>query len=184
MQKASRHSTLGMVGVALLVGLGTAPQVWGQPAAQPAPQQPDPAVVAHDQGVRFAQEGKWSEAVAALNKAIEQSPNFAAAYASRAHVYHMLGQYQQAVTDYSQAISRQADYVQAYYNRGNVYSDAGQYQRALADYSETLRLNPRYADAYYNRGLVYLYLGQAMPVQMRAPTSLSKAGRMYNRNTS
>jgi lipoprotein NlpI len=161
MQERGRDLALGVVVVMVVAGLGTVRTVWGQPAAQPAPQQqPDPAVVTHDQGVRFAQEGKWREAVTAFNKAIELSPNFAAAYASRAHVYHMLGQHQQGIADYSQAISRQVGYVQAYYNRGNVYSDSGQYQRALADYSEALRLNPRYTDAYYNRGLVYLYLGQ------------------------
>lgn len=164
MQNCRRGLVLGVVVVLVGVGLGAVQTAWGQTAAQQAPQQqeqqPDPAVVAHDQGVRLAQEGKWREAVTALNKAIELNPNFAAAYASRAHVYHVAGQYQQAIADYSQAISRQPGYVEAYYNRGNVYSDSGQYQRALADYSEALRLNSQYADAYYNRGLVYIYLGQ------------------------
>ena len=95
------------------------------------------------------------KAVAYLEKAIQEKPNFAEAYNNRGNAYREMKQYALAMQDYNKAISLKPNLEKTFNNRGNIYFDQRNFQMAIADYNKALSLNASYNLAYLNRGLAY-----------------------------
>ena len=104
--------------------------------------------------------GKYKEALADYDRAIELHPDYAAAYYNRGNAKQKLGRDEAAVGDFDEAIRLNPDYAEAYGNRGTAKATLGRHEAAVADYNEVIRLNPDYAIAYNNRGNVKQELGQ------------------------
>ncbi|MFZ0242263.1 MAG: tetratricopeptide repeat protein [Desulfobacterales bacterium] len=100
------------------------------------------------------------QAVALLEKAIEENPNFAEAYNNRGNAYRDMQKYALAMQDYNKAVSLKPTLAQAFNNRGNIYFDQDNFKMAIADYNKALDLNATYALAYLNRGLAHHGLHQ------------------------
>lgn len=77
-------------------------------------------------GVELLDAGKWEEAIAELDLAIQLEPDNAIAYSNRAYGYSSLGQHEQARVDSDKAIQLDPNEVAAYINRGIAYSNLGQ----------------------------------------------------------
>ncbi|MGB8336116.1 MAG: tetratricopeptide repeat protein [Desulfobacterales bacterium] len=95
------------------------------------------------------------KAVAYLEKAIQEQPDFAEAYNNRGNAYREMKQYALAMQDYNKAISLKPNLEKTFNNRGNIYSDQRNFQMAIQDYNKALSLNASYNLAYLNRGLAY-----------------------------
>ena len=104
--------------------------------------------------------GKYEDAIADYNIALQKKPNFALAYFGRGNVKGDLGQYRDAIADFDEAIRIKPNFAAAYNNRGNAKDYLGQYRDAIADFDEAIRIKPNFAAAYNNRGNAKDYLGQ------------------------
>ena len=95
------------------------------------------------------------KAVAYLEKAIHEKPDFAEAYNNRGNAYREMKQYALAMQDYNKAISLKPNLEKTFNNRGNIYFDQRNFHMAIEDYNKALSLNASYNLAYLNRGLAY-----------------------------
>ncbi|MBO6178850.1 MAG: hypothetical protein J6O04_06740 [Selenomonadaceae bacterium] len=88
------------------------------------PPHPPPVLTPNDyynNGVKAIGEEKFSEAMAAFNKAIELSPTHEKAYGMRAMLHAKNGEYNDAIADYGKVISYNSNNSSAYRNRGMCY---------------------------------------------------------------
>ena len=114
-------------------------------------------------GNRHYQQGEYTEAVAAYNKAIELAPNVGLTYLLRGNVSAASGLHHKAIGDYDKAVAhvdQLPPIVQdtVFLNRGNSKAELSDYHGALQDYTEAIRKNPNLPQAYYNRGNTYVDL--------------------------
>jgi tetratricopeptide (TPR) repeat protein len=112
-----------------------------------------------EQGFATAASGNFSDAVTAYTKAVENNPEFAAAYRNRGIAYTNLGKHNQAILDYNKAIKINPKQAAAYNNRGTAYGNLGKFSQAIPDFNKAIQLYPQDAEAHYNRGLSYEQLG-------------------------
>src|SRR5262245_53993761 len=86
-------------------------------------------------GSALGRAGRYDEAMADFNRAIELNPNFSRAYFNRALIYRRNGDTQRALADYNAAIRADSRYAPAYVGRGNMYRQNGQLDLAVNDYN-------------------------------------------------
>ena len=96
--------------------------------------------------------GKYNFNPRKTPKAIELSPNDAAAYNNSGNQKDEAKDYYGAIADFTKAIELNPNDAAAYYNRGNAKDDLEDYYGAIADFTKAIELNPNDAAAYYNRG--------------------------------
>lgn len=118
----------------------------------------------YEQAKALFDEGKYEEAIAHLDKIIEQDANSKNAYLLRGTSYDYIGQYDLALEDYTRAIQIDPQFVAAYNNRGSVYITLEQYENGLPDLNKALELNPENANSYYNRAIINTHLAKSAEV--------------------
>ncbi len=151
----------------VLTGLGIAVELTFGLGCMPTMAEPSPAAVRGnanpvlssadrlvERGLSKAITGDWQGAIADYTLAIQQNPNFAAAYNNRGIAYRQLGQHQQAIADYTQAILLTPNNAELFNNRAIAHLSLGQRQMAISDFTTAISLNPNYARAHYGRGTV------------------------------
>jgi tetratricopeptide (TPR) repeat protein len=111
-------------------------------------------------GAELSNEGRWEEAIAEFDKAIDLDPDYAMAYYNRGLTYHKLEKHDQAIADYGKAIELDPGYSEAHYNRGHAFFELDEYGLAIADFDKAISLDPDDAEAYVNRGSAYAKLGE------------------------
>ena len=90
-----------------------------------------------------AASGKYEQAIADYDRALELKPRQAAAYYNnRGNAKDACGRHEEAMADYDEAIRIDPQHASAYVNRGTAYRSTGMHDRAIADYNEAIRLNP------------------------------------------
>ncbi len=99
--------------------------------------------------------GDFDRALTEINKAIQLSPEFAAAYVIRAGAYHFKNQHDQAIADCNKAIGLNLNHEGSYIVRGSSYNVTGKYDLALADFNKAIQINPQSGPAYSGRGTSY-----------------------------
>ncbi|MCB9352592.1 MAG: tetratricopeptide repeat protein [Lewinellaceae bacterium] len=99
--------------------------------------------------------GKYNEALADFNQAIESRPDYEWALVLRGLVYQDLKRYEEALADLGKAIELKPDYEWALVKRGSVFQDLKRYEEALADLSRAIALKPEYKWALVKRGSVF-----------------------------
>ena len=129
----------------------------------------------------------YASALADLERAIENTPDFALGYFARACARYRLLQAGAApeatprqvqlraiISDFDKAIQLSPRMAFAYYNKANILAENGDYTSALMAYNNALELKPDLGEAWYNRGYVYFQLGD----RDRGVENLSKAGEL------
>ncbi len=69
--------------------------------------------------------GKYPEALADFNRAIELDERYALAIASRGQTYRLMGKYPEALVDFDKAIELNGKYTWAIAKRGETYGRDG-----------------------------------------------------------
>lgn len=113
-----------------------------------------------NEGVRLGSLGRYREAIAAYEQALDLDPHFADAYFGKGNALYFLGRYEEALEAFEQAI-RLAPLNAAFHNnKGSVLFALGRYLEALAAYEQALRLDPHRASAKRGRSLALRRLGR------------------------
>jgi predicted O-linked N-acetylglucosamine transferase (SPINDLY family) len=119
----------------------------------------------YNRGLALKKQGKFEQAIACYQKAIQIQSNYAPAYNSLGIVYREKGQLKRAIQCYQKAIECQPDYFPAYNNLGNALRDEGKLDEAIASYQQALKFNADYINALFN-------LGNALQQQRNFPEAI------------
>ncbi len=119
---------------------------------------PESGLAYNNRGSAYNLLGKYDEAIADLDKAIQLSKESAVSYFNRGTAYEHLGQYEKAIEDYTEALRIQPDFAIGYVDRGALFCRMGEYDMAYNDLTRALKLNPNLAETYYNLGVLFFQL--------------------------
>jgi predicted O-linked N-acetylglucosamine transferase (SPINDLY family) len=108
----------------------------------------------HMLGFLRQQQGRFSEALSLIDKALALKPVHAEALNSRGLVLLGLRRLAEALTSFDRALAIRPHYVAALNNRGNILQELNRPAEALASYERALTIQPTHVQALYNRGIV------------------------------
>jgi tetratricopeptide (TPR) repeat protein len=117
------------------------------------------------------QSGRFDEAIAECERALNIKPDFAAAHNNlgaalvknqrvRDGARRQHGAVDEAIAHYRRAVQINPDFAQAHNNLGTALLLKGQVDEAIAHYQKTLEINPNYAEARYSLGNAFLAEGR------------------------
>jgi protein O-GlcNAc transferase len=110
-------------------------------------------------GTIFTQQGRLSESIETLRRAVGLVPDDHEAHIGLANVLRYLGKLSEAEASYREAIRLKPDAVEAYGNLGVTLQGLGRLDEAEQSYRELIRLKPDCAEAHNNLGTVLRKLG-------------------------
>lgn len=113
----------------------------------------------YSEGVRQFEAGKYDDAIASFDKAIQQNPKLADAYHYRGQAYFHTKRFPNAIQDYDKVLQLAPENAEAYHHRGQAYGSSGNNDQAIADYSQAINLKPDFAAAYSDRAQAYKIQG-------------------------
>jgi membrane associated rhomboid family serine protease/Flp pilus assembly protein TadD len=102
---------------------------------------------------QLIEEGKISQAISQLQRAIQQRPTFVPAHFALAHAYFNLRQYPQAEAELKRLLELQPHDPGASYELGAAYLNEKRTAEAKGEFAQMLARNPNDADAHYGLGM-------------------------------
>jgi tetratricopeptide (TPR) repeat protein len=114
--------------------------------------QPDHFDALHMLGVLRCQQGRFSEALALIGRALRMNSAFAPAHLNQGLALQALKRREEALASFDAALALAPDYAEAYYNRGVVLRGLNRPAEALASFDKALAIRPHYIEAINNRG--------------------------------
>lgn len=93
-------------------------------------------------GLTYDALGKRSEALGALNKAIEVNPNDVLAYCHLGQLQQSVGNYGEAMKNYRKALAIDPNSAQAHYNLGLAFAEQKVFKEALVEWETVIALDP------------------------------------------
>ncbi len=108
---------------------------------------------AFDRGLANLRAGRYAEAKAAFDEALQAS---AAALANRGVARARLGDLDGAIDDYTRALDLAPGDGDILFDRGNAWAAKGEYQRAMADFRRAAETDPRRAQALFRNAAIEL----------------------------
>ncbi|MBD2214628.1 tetratricopeptide repeat protein [Nostoc linckia FACHB-104] len=103
-------------------------------------------------GKANAESGRYEEAIASLDKAIEFKPDFDEAWFDRGAALVNLERYEEAIASFDQAITIKTDFYQAWAYRGKTLTNLGRYEEAIASLDKAIEFKPDFYQAWIYRG--------------------------------
>ncbi|WP_293125504.1 tetratricopeptide repeat protein [Microcoleus sp. bin38.metabat.b11b12b14.051] len=103
--------------------------------------------------------GKYEEALAFYDKALEFKPDYHQAWYNRGIALRNLGRFEEAIASFDKALEFKPDYHQAWNNRGIALGNLGNFEEAIASYDKALEIKPDFHEVWYNRGIALGNLG-------------------------
>ncbi|MFN6440364.1 MAG: CHAT domain-containing protein [Nostoc sp. DedSLP01] len=114
----------------------------------------------HNRGLALGNFGRFEEAIASYDKAIQLKPDDYSAWNYRGLALANLGRFEEAIASYDKAIQLKPDYYSAWYNRGNALNNLGRLEEVIASYDKAIQLKPDNYSAWNNRGNALNNLGR------------------------
>ena len=99
-------------------------------------------------------QGKYEEAIACYDKAIEMGFNYAYVWHNKGHALFNQGKYEEAIACYDKAIELDPNFIYAWNNKGNTLHKLGRDTEAIACYDKAIEINENYVDVWRNKGVV------------------------------
>jgi tetratricopeptide (TPR) repeat protein len=112
-----------------------------------------------DRGNELFELGRYEEAIASYDQAIEINPHFKTWF-NRGIALDDLERYEEAITSFDQAININPDCYQAWDSRGCQLYRLSRYEEAIASYDRAIEINPDLHETWYNRGNNLFDLGR------------------------
>jgi tetratricopeptide (TPR) repeat protein len=106
------------------------------------------------------QEGRWDEAIAHCQAALQLNPNFAEADNNLGIALFQKGDLDQAIALCRKALEIRPNYAEAHNSLGNYLQRKGDLNDAIAHYQRALEIKPNYAEALNNLGVAFFNLGE------------------------
>lgn len=103
-------------------------------------------------GEALFNQGKYDEAVQALDEAILLDPNDAKAWNGRAHTLYAQSKYDEAIQACDEAIRLDPSLTDAWNTKGAAFYFQGKYDEAIEAYDGAIRSDPNLAQAWSNKG--------------------------------
>lgn len=151
------------------------PPLVQQKNPSPSPTDLQEAEVYNNLGVDWASQGRFIEAIAAFQRAIELYPNYENAYNNLGIAYASLGDFSAAVDAFQSAIEINPRNWETHNNLGSAFGSLGQFPEAADAFQEAIFLNPNIPDCHYNFALALLNQGKIS----EAIAPLKKARTLY-----
>jgi superkiller protein 3 len=107
----------------------------------------------------LVREGKFDEANAHFQKALEIDPGYAAAHNGVGIVLAREAQLDQAIAHWRKAVEINPRYADAYYNLGVAMVREGKYDEAIVHLQKALEIKPNYVEALYSLGVTFYLRG-------------------------
>lgn len=130
-------------------------------------------------------QGRYPDALAAIDAVLELTPDDAATRADRGYVLWKLGRLPQALADLDTALTLDDQIAPAWLNRGNVLLDLGRREEAEDSFTRSVAVDPTYAKGWDHLGIARQGRGDlsaAMDAFNRAVACAPHdAEAMYNR---
>jgi tetratricopeptide (TPR) repeat protein len=124
--------------------------------------------------------GRYGEALADLDRALELDPGYTWVLGERSEVYRRMGRYGEALADLDRALELNPGYTWVLGERSEVYRRMGRYEEALTDLNRALEINPGNGWYHYDIALVWLCLSN----EQKAFEALKTAADLFERNAS
>jgi tetratricopeptide (TPR) repeat protein/SAM-dependent methyltransferase len=106
------------------------------------------AVTLIDEGNALEEQGRFAEAMARYDAAVQADPRCARAHLNRGNILLAGSQLEEARSAYQLAIACDPQYAAAHFNLGNLNYRAGEYEGALGNYQAAIVIRPDFADAF------------------------------------
>ena len=134
----------------------------------------------HNKGVELGDQGRWEEAIAELDIAIELEGD-PRSYAARGTAYGALNDFDRALADFDKAIELDPGLFNAYSERGAVYFLLGEQEKAAADLETALSLTDDDSERAFIKVLIEevggeLPAGELSPSQCQEAASVQPGG--------
>lgn len=99
--------------------------------------------------------GKYEEALAIYEQAIESNPSDYCAWCNRGSVVGKLGSLEEANACYERAIEIEPSYYHAWYFRGITLRDLERYEEAIFSYERAIEIDPVNYQVWLDRGIMF-----------------------------
>jgi tetratricopeptide (TPR) repeat protein len=106
-------------------------------------------------GMNYKEIGDTAKAVSSMETAVEQDPQYYAAYIQLGILY-AAQKNPLAESYYNNAIRVQPRSIEAIYNKAKFYQDMQNWNAAIQTYTELLKIDPGYKYAHFNLGVIHL----------------------------
>jgi tetratricopeptide (TPR) repeat protein len=103
-----------------------------------------------ERGRHLFNANRFEEALAAIDEALTEDPEFLRAYTAKANALTMLGRAQEAVAICDEVLKKDPDFALAYTTRASALHRAGRRDEALDDYRRGVELAPTEHLTHYN----------------------------------
>jgi tetratricopeptide (TPR) repeat protein len=100
---------------------------------------------ANDRGVEYLKQGKVTQAIDELQKAVEQNPKDTASRMNLAYAYEREGRLDEAIFHYEKVLVLKPQDAVARNNLGVLYDKKGLYDEAIGEFEAVLKIDPKSA---------------------------------------
>ncbi len=104
--------------------------------------------------------GRYEEAIANYDHALQLKPDYHLAWNNRGGALANLGHYEEAIASYDHALKLKPEDHLAWHNRGCALANLGRYEEAIASYNHAFKLKPEDHLVWNNRGSALFELGR------------------------
>ncbi|MGB4235814.1 MAG: tetratricopeptide repeat protein [Methanoregulaceae archaeon] len=132
------------------------------------------AIEYYNRGVDLAYEGNHPEALASINRALEENSNFTLALATKAGILNELGQYREAIDVAERALALDPGEAAAWNNKAFALNQLGRYEEALNAADAAVSLDPDMAEGWVNKGSSLIGIGSYEEALAASEEALSR----------
>ena len=107
-------------------------------------------------GLVFIEQGRFEDALKALNKAVSFKPNYAEAYNNMGNAFEDQNDLEKAIELYKKALLLNPDNYHFYFNLGNTLHKLGRLEEAEINLRQSILKKPDFVEAHQNLGFTLL----------------------------
>lgn len=111
-------------------------------------------------GNELANDGRYEEAIKALDKSIELNPKDTEVWNNRGIVLSLLKKNKEAISSFEKSTAIDPRNAEAWYNRGIVFCSMERYEDAVDSLDKAIEIDPQSPIVWHNKGVALKHLGR------------------------